>query len=88
MALHLLAQCLLVEILADLATRNACPVLPFGFFGSFDRDNRETVGNPGWAKVKADGDLLQVSTMISGGARESRDNVVGLSAGVDKGIMG
>ena len=81
MVLHL-AKCFLIKIPADLATRNACPVLPFGFFGSFDRANRETIGDPGWAKVKADGDLLQVSNMLSRGAMEPQDNVVGLSTGI------
>ena len=32
--------------------------------------------------------FLQVSTLLSRGARESQDNVSGLSTGLNKGIMG
>ena len=32
--------------------------------------------------------LRQVSTMLSGGARESEDNVSGRSNGLKKGVMG
>ena len=32
--------------------------------------------------------VLQVSILLSGGARESRDNVSGLPNGLSKGIMG
>ena len=32
--------------------------------------------------------FLQVSTMLSGGARESEDNVSGRSNGLNKGVVG
>ena len=49
------------------------------------RDSSTTVS---WAGEIRTVVFLQVSTMLSGKARESRDNISELSIGLSKGIMG